>query len=250
MVAFRDPNHAPTLTNPGPQISTEHESIWVELAGRDPDDEPVTYSVSGLPPSLTLNASTGVIAGTLSYARAGTYTVTATVSDGKLQSSPTTFTWTVTDRNPGLTRAPAGDFTGDGKSDVMVYRPSTGTWVILKSGNSSATWSYQWGQSGDLPVPGDYDGDGRADVAVFRPSDGNWFILTSSTNYTTWDVHQWGSYGDIPVPGDYDGDGKTDVTVYRPSTGNWFILKSSTNSTTWDVHQWGERRGHARAGRL
>ena len=123
-----------------------------------------------------------------------------------------------------------GDYDGDGKTDLTVFRPSTGTWFILQSStNYTASSIIQWGTNGDIPVPGDYDGDGKTDITVFRPSTGTWYILKSSTNFTTWNVYQWGTSGDIPVSGDYDGDGRTDVTVFRPSNGTWFILKSSTN---------------------
>ena len=45
---------------------------------------------------MSVNPTTGVIAGTLTSTSAGTYTVTATASDGSLTNSKT-FTWTVTD---------------------------------------------------------------------------------------------------------------------------------------------------------
>jgi hypothetical protein len=48
-----------------------------------------------LPPGLTLDATTGVIAGTLTPASVGTYPVTATVSDGSVTVAQS-FAWIVT----------------------------------------------------------------------------------------------------------------------------------------------------------
>jgi uncharacterized repeat protein (TIGR03803 family) len=133
-----------------------------------------------------------------------------------------------------ITRAIEGDFDGDGKTDVTLFRPSTGIWYTRYSSTGTGAFS-QWGLSEDVPVPGDYDGDGKADVAVFRPSTGIWYILQSSTGRGAF--YQWGVSGDVPAPGDYDGDGTTDVAVFRPSTGIWYVLQSSTG--TGAFYQWG-----------
>jgi hypothetical protein len=46
-----------------------------------------------------------------------------------------------------------GDYDGDGRTDIAVYRPSTGEWFILKSSTNFGSWgTYQWGNPGDIPV--------------------------------------------------------------------------------------------------
>jgi uncharacterized delta-60 repeat protein len=119
-----------------------------------------------------------------------------------------------------------GDYDADGRADLVVYRPATGTWYTLSSQTGGVT-PIAWGLAGDVPVPGDYDGDGATDIAVFRPGSGVWYIQQSTGGVV---ILQWGLPGDAPVPADYDGDLKTDIAVYRPSSGVWYILQSSTGS--------------------
>lgn len=123
-----------------------------------------------------------------------------------------------------LIRWPRGDFDGDGWTDIAVFRPPTGNWLVLGS-FSGVQLNEHFGSSGDRNVSRDYDGDRREDFAVFRPSENNWYILNSSNG--AFSAQNFGLNGDVPTAADFDGDGKADIAVFRPSTGVFYILRSS-----------------------
>lgn len=106
-----------------------------------------------------------------------------------------------------------GDYDGDGKADLAVWRPSKGTWYVL----TDHFFSVQWGLAGDMPVQADYDRDGVTDFAVKR---GNQLFVYGRTVINFRD-----SENALMVPGDYDGDQKTDFGVFNHDT--WLILSDA-----------------------
>ncbi|MEA1926814.1 MAG: hypothetical protein U9N73_01300 [Candidatus Auribacterota bacterium] len=59
----------------------------------------------------------------------------------------------------------AGDYTGDGLSDIAVFRQDNGLWLVRGLGRT------YFGQLLDYPAPGDYDGDGIIETLDFQAWD-------------------------------------------------------------------------------
>ncbi|MFD8421130.1 putative Ig domain-containing protein [Streptomyces sp. NPDC059466] len=88
-----------TVTNPGNRTTATGSSVSLQIAAGDSAGAALTYSATGLPTGLSINASTGLISGTASTA--GTYAVTVTAKDGTGASGSASFTWTVSTSGGG-----------------------------------------------------------------------------------------------------------------------------------------------------
>jgi subtilisin-like proprotein convertase family protein len=144
----------------------------------------------------------------------------------------------------GAKRFTNGDFTGDGKTDAAIYRPSDGFWWTRNS-STYANIAAKWGAPADIPMPGDYDGDGTTDLTVFRPATGQWIAINSGTSTVSFAT--WGVSTDKAVPADYDGDGKTDLAIFRPTGAQWWVRQSGSGATrvlSWGLSSDVPVRGH------
>ena len=164
------------------------------------------------------------------------------------------------------------DFDGDGKDDLLLYRPGRGAVFVLKSnGDGTFTTVYTQGDGGhgiggyDLTSPADrilvfdYNGDGKDDLLLYRPGRGAVFVLKSNGDGTFTTVYAQGDGGhgiggyDLASPADqilvfdYDGDGKDDLLLYRPGRGAVFALKSNGDGTFTTVCAQGDG-GHGIGG--
>jgi len=140
----------------------------------------------------------------------------------------------------------AGDFTGDGRSDVLIHNGND--LAIYQTNSSSHTLDLLWVANNIVPAApggntwqpapndryyiGDFDGDGKDDVFVFNGTD--WIMpylgLLRSTGSGLQCVARYdGSIpgfwtmkpGDQFFVGDFNGDGKADLFIFNGS--NWIM---------------------------
>jgi phenylpyruvate tautomerase PptA (4-oxalocrotonate tautomerase family) len=145
-----------------------------------------------------------------------------------------------------------GDFTGDGKADVVIHDKQTGDWYVGVStgtGFRVEPWASGFGNRGDAVEEvfvGDFTGDGKADVAIHDKQTGDWYVGGSTgANFLVglW-VTRFGNRGNAVEEifvGDFTGDGKTDVAIHDRQTGNWYVGVST--GTSLRIEPWGSGFG-------
>ena len=102
-------NTIPVITPLQDQTNYEMDPISIQVLATDASNAPLTYSAKGLPAGVSINATTGLITGTLTgqSAKSTPYSVTVKAANS-WQSSTSDFNWTVIDNTvPAVTPAAA-----------------------------------------------------------------------------------------------------------------------------------------------
>jgi hypothetical protein len=140
----------------------------------------------------------------------------------------------------------AGDYDGDGKWDVGVYRQSPGS---IPNNTAHSFW-FRKSQTGAVdvvlfeifngsfyaPFQQDYDGDGLTDIAVhitnIASNFQSIFIIRESSTGTSRSLGPVIDSLSTPVQaGDMTGDGKADLVTYSRSTFDVSIVNSADSTT-------------------
>ncbi|HWS25811.1 MAG TPA: hypothetical protein VN259_04475, partial [Xanthomonadales bacterium] len=182
-------------------------------------------------------------------------------------------TWTVLDGGGGNSQSFVhgiasdnfidGDFDGDGIDDAVVWRQSSGTFLVRRSSRLlDSLLEIPLGQTGDNPRHlGDYDGDGVADAVVYRPgvvagAASVFLIRLSSTGALR--TLTAGENGAFPSGGiDLNGDNRADVGVQSNAGGGLarfrqfdgtsnFNFTDTTFGTPTDLYVTGNHAGNLR----
>jgi subtilase family serine protease len=128
-----------TVANPGNQTTKVGTAVNLTLSASG-GTGPYTWSASGLPTGLSINATSGVISGTPTTA--GTSSVTATAKDSTGATGSTSFTWTVNSTGGG--GCTAAQLLGNAGFETGSAAPWTATAGVIDSSASEPAHSGSW----------------------------------------------------------------------------------------------------------
>ncbi|MEU1676479.1 M4 family metallopeptidase [Streptomyces roseifaciens] len=202
------PGTGVSITAPGDQTSIVNTAVSLQIKATSSNSGALSYSATGLPAGLSINASTGLISGTPTAT--GTSNVTVTVKDSAGKSSSASFKWTV-------------NTTGGGsvfENNTPVAIPDAGDAVtspvvVTRSGNGSSALKV------DVNITHTYRGDLRIDLVA--PDGKTWRLKDSDA---------WDSAADVKASYTVDASGVS-------ATGTWKLqVQDVYSADSGTVNSW------------
>ncbi|MEY9928697.1 hypothetical protein ABH926_003336 [Catenulispora sp. GP43] len=215
--------HTVTVTNPGNQTGTVGSAASVQVNASDSaSGQALTYSASGLPAGLSINAATGLISGTLTAA--GTSTVTVTATDGTGASGSTSFSWTV------------GSGGGTcGTTNLALNQPATASSVEnagtpaadAVDGNAGTRWSSQFSDPQWLQIDLGSSATICKVVLQWETASGKAYQIQTSPDGTNWTT----IYSTTTGPGGTE-------TLNVSGTGRYIRMYGTARNTQYGYSLW------------
>ncbi len=214
-------NTPPSLNSPGPQNGAVGDAVSLTLNASDPDSsDTLSFSASGLPAGLSLNAGSGVISGVLTTE--GSFSVTASVSDGTNPAVSQTFTWTVN-------AAPGGGAGATNTLDDASVEAGTTEWQpLVQNGSGTATHAQGTARTGSRSLQLNANGS----LVLVR-----WMLREAPMGRITV------VSGDTVCASAYvRSENQSGVSRLRvrffPSVGNWSEISHSQTESTTTLSTW------------
>jgi hypothetical protein len=144
----------------------------------------------------------------------------------------------------------AGDFNGDGRTDVLFYFPGDDNWWLGTLSGTQLAWSHVGNTAGfghaindGRPFwTADFTGNGSTDVLFYYPGDDNWWLGQVINGQLQWSfVGNTAGFGHAINDGrpfwigDFNGDGRADVLFYYPGDDNWWLGTLQGGQLSWSL---------------
>jgi hypothetical protein len=116
---------------------------------------------------------------------------------------------------------------------IGVYRPSTGQWLLDRSGNGVLDCAIDlcvssFTSADGVPVVGEWEGSGVTQLGLFVTDTAEWQLDRNANE--TWEgcnvdlcIDSFGYGTDMPMSGKWKTKDYDRIGVFRPSTGNWYL---------------------------
>lgn len=134
-----------------------------------------------------------------------------------------------------------GDFSGDGREDVIAREASTGKlWLYPGTGTGSLgtrklMGTGGWNAMSRIVAYGDLSGDGRSDVLAVEKSTGKLWLYPGTGAGTLGarkliGTSGWNGMNALVGPGDMNSDGRPDLIARQASTGYLYLYPGRTGA--------------------
>ncbi|MGL4400168.1 MAG: putative Ig domain-containing protein [Luteolibacter sp.] len=203
----------PVILNPGPLTSVTGTPVSRQISASDPENDPLTFSASNLPPGLSISPG-GLISGTPTAL--GSRNVTVSTSDGGTPAVSVTFPWTV---NAPFELAPlAGGAVGTG---------AAGSFSVSFTGGSNVRFKWNFGDSSPETA---FSISPTTSHSFASP--GRYLVTLTATDDTGRTLTTSFYQGISAPPTSRMAAASTPITVERRSTGNHRVWVVNPDANT------------------